>query len=34
VSYEQRDVIEEYCRALPENLIAVPSGQALLVKLP
>ena len=33
VSYEQRDVIEEYCRALPENLIALPSGQALLVKL-
>jgi O-methyltransferase len=34
VTYEQRDVIEEYCRPLPENLIALPSGQALLVKLP
>lgn len=34
VSYEQRDVIEEFCRALPENVIALPSGQALLVKLP
>jgi O-methyltransferase len=34
VSYEQRDVIEEYCRPLPENLIALPSGQALLFKLP
>jgi O-methyltransferase len=34
VSYEQRDVIDEYCRPLPENLIALPSGQALLIKLP
>jgi hypothetical protein len=33
-SFEQRDVIEEYCRPLPESLIALPSGQALLVKLP
>jgi O-methyltransferase len=34
ISYEQRDVIEEYCRPLPENLIALPSGQALLINLP
>jgi O-methyltransferase len=34
VSYEQRDVIDEFCRQLPENVIALPSGQALLVKLP
>jgi O-methyltransferase len=34
VSYEQRNVIEEYCRPLAENLIALPSGQALLFKLP
>jgi O-methyltransferase len=34
VAFEQRDVIEEYCRPLPENLIALPSGQALLTKLP
>jgi O-methyltransferase len=33
-SYEQRDVIDRFCRSLPENLIALPSGQALLVKLP
>jgi O-methyltransferase len=32
-SYEQRDVIDEFCRELPESLIAVPTGQALLVKL-
>jgi hypothetical protein len=34
VSYEQRDVIDEFCRPLAENVIALPSGQALLVKLP
>jgi O-methyltransferase len=34
VSYEQRDVIEEFCRDVPENLLALPSGQALLIKLP
>jgi O-methyltransferase len=33
-SYEQRDVIDRFCRGLPENLIPLPSGQALLVKLP
>jgi hypothetical protein len=33
-SYEQRDVIEEFCEMLPESLIALPSGQALLIKLP
>jgi O-methyltransferase len=33
-SYEQRDVIEEFCGNLPESLIPLPSGQALLVKLP
>jgi O-methyltransferase len=33
-SYEQRDVIEEFCGSLPESLIPLPSGQALLVKLP
>jgi hypothetical protein len=33
-SFEQRDVIDEFCRALPENPIALPSGQALLTKLP
>jgi O-methyltransferase len=33
-SYEQRDVIDEFCRELPENLIALPSGQGLLTKLP
>jgi predicted O-methyltransferase YrrM len=32
--YEQRDVIDEFCRPLPESLIALPSGQALLTKLP
>ena len=34
VSFEQRDVIDEFCRPLPETPIALPSGQALLVKLP
>jgi O-methyltransferase len=33
-SFEQRDVIDELCRALPETVIALPSGQALLTKLP
>jgi O-methyltransferase len=33
-SFEQRDVIDEFCRAVPENPIALPSGQALLTKLP
>ncbi len=33
-SYEQRDVIDEFCGPLPENLLALPSGQALLIKLP
>jgi hypothetical protein len=33
-SYEQRDVIDEFCGPLPESLIALPSGQALLIKLP
>jgi hypothetical protein len=33
-SYEQRDVIDECCEPLPESLIALPSGQALLIKLP
>jgi O-methyltransferase len=33
-SNEQRDVIENFCRPLPENPIALPSGQALLIKLP
>ncbi len=33
-TYEQRDVIDEFCRELPENPIALPSGQALLVRLP
>jgi O-methyltransferase len=32
--YEQRDVIEEVCRPLPESPIALPSGQALLIRLP
>ena len=32
--YEQRDVIDEFCEALPESVIALPSGQALLIKLP
>ena len=32
-SYEQRDVIEHFCRPLPESVLALPSGQALLVKL-
>ena len=32
--YEQRDVIDDFCRALPESLLALPSGQALLIKLP
>jgi O-methyltransferase len=34
VSYEQRDVIDRFCHSVPENVIALPSGQALLVKLP
>jgi hypothetical protein len=34
VSFEQRDVIDEFCRSVPESLIALPSGQALLTKLP
>ena len=33
-SYEQRDAIDEFCRPLPETPIALPSGQALLIKLP
>jgi len=33
-SYEQRDAIERFGASLPESLIALPSGQALLVKLP
>jgi O-methyltransferase len=33
-SFEQRDVVDEFCRPLPECLIALPSGQALLTKLP
>lgn len=33
-SYEQRDVIDEFCGPLPENLLVLPSGQALLIKLP
>jgi len=33
-SYEQRDAIERFCGPLPERLIALPSGQALLIKLP
>jgi len=33
-SYEQRDVIHEFCEPLPESLIALPSGQAFLIKLP
>jgi len=33
-SYEQRDVIEHFCGPLPENVVALPSGQALLSKLP
>jgi O-methyltransferase len=33
-TYEQREVIDEFCRELPENPIALPSGQALLVRLP
>jgi O-methyltransferase len=32
-SYEQRDVIEEFCEPLGESLVALPSGQALLWKL-
>ena len=32
--YEQRDVIDELCAPLDESLIALPSGQALLWKLP
>lgn len=31
--YEQRAVIERVCAPLRENLIALPSGQALLIKL-
>jgi O-methyltransferase len=31
--FEQRDVIEEFCQTLTENPIALPSGQALLIKL-
>jgi hypothetical protein len=31
---DQRAVIEEICAPLPENLIALPSRQALLTKLP
>ena len=31
---EQRDVIEEVCRPLPESVVALPSGQGVLVKLP
>jgi hypothetical protein len=27
-------VIDRFCRSLPENVIALPSGQALLFKLP
>ena len=33
-TYEQREVIDEFCRQIPENLIALPSGQGLLIKLP
>jgi O-methyltransferase len=33
-SYEQRDVIEHFCRPLPESVVALPSGQALLIRLP
>lgn len=33
-SYEQRDSIERFCAPLPESVIALPSGQALLIKLP
>ncbi|HET9121339.1 MAG TPA: TylF/MycF/NovP-related O-methyltransferase [Solirubrobacterales bacterium] len=32
--YEQRDVIDEFSRDVPESPIALPSGQALLVRLP
>jgi O-methyltransferase len=32
--FDQRDAIEEVCAPLPESLIALPSGQALLIKLP
>ena len=31
---DQRAVVEEFCGPLPENLIALPSRQALLIKLP
>jgi hypothetical protein len=31
---DQRTVIEEVCGPLPENLIALPSRQALLIRLP
>jgi hypothetical protein len=31
--YEQRDVIDEFCIRVPESLLALPSGQALLTKL-
>jgi O-methyltransferase len=31
---DQRDVIEDMCTSLPESLIALPSGQAVLTKLP
>jgi O-methyltransferase len=33
-TYEQRDVIDRFCTAIPENVMALPSGQALLIKLP
>jgi predicted O-methyltransferase YrrM len=31
---DQRTVIDEVCAPLPENVIALPSGQALLIRVP
>ena len=31
---DQRTVIDEVCSPLPENLIVLPSRQALLIRLP
>jgi O-methyltransferase len=31
---DQRTVIDEVCASLPENVLALPSGQALLTRLP
>jgi hypothetical protein len=32
--YEQRSVIDEVCASLPEAVLALPSGQGLLIRLP